>query len=114
MQKQKASHPLVVMVGTVATIRWEMRGVGQNLGASLPPLSTILGRAWGEGCGGGEMSSTAQGLETVRRPGLQTARAVTVQWLPGGAYARGQDNFHLLSGKTHCGRRYYLAAGGVL
>lgn len=47
----KGSHPLVVMAGTVATIRWEMQGVGQILGASLPPPPTILGRA--EGGGGG-------------------------------------------------------------
>lgn len=45
----KGSHLVVVMVGTVATIRWEMQGVGQILGASLPPLLTILGRAGGRG-----------------------------------------------------------------
>lgn len=60
------------------------------------------------------MSSKAQGLKTVRRPGLQTAGAVTVQLLPGGAFARGQDNFHLLSGKTGFRRRFCIAAGGVL
>lgn len=91
------------MVGAVATIRWEMLGVEQILGASFPPPLDYFRKGWGRECG--EQSPGLEGCAEAQ------ATPLALSWC-GAVALVGRLSF-ISHPERHVSGTFCIAAGRV-